>query len=46
MNQSRMNLMRDDSILINVSRGPNVDEQALIDALKHDKFLGVALDVL
>ena len=45
MNKARMDLMRDDSILINVSRGPNIDEEALIDALKHDKFLGAALDV-
>jgi phosphoglycerate dehydrogenase-like enzyme len=45
MNADRLDRMRDDSVLINVSRGSNIDENALIDALKSDKFLGVALDV-
>lgn len=45
INKERIELMKDDAILINVSRGANIDEQALIDALKRDKFLGVALDV-
>jgi len=45
INKEVMDLMKDDSILINVSRGGNLDEEALIDALKRDKFLGVAVDV-
>jgi len=45
VNATRMDLMKDDAVLINVSRGANIDEQALIDALKRDKFLGVAVDV-
>src|SRR5690606_12601251 len=41
----RIKVMKDDSILINVSRGGILSELALIEALKQDKFLGVALDV-
>ncbi|MBY6052626.1 NAD(P)-dependent oxidoreductase [Cytobacillus firmus] len=37
--------MKDNSVLINVSRGGIIYETALIDALRQDKFLGVALDV-
>ena len=37
--------MKDNSVLINVSRGGVIDESALIEALQEDKFLGVALDV-
>ena len=45
LNARRMDLMKKDSVLINVSRGANIDEEALIEALKRDKFLGVAVDV-
>jgi phosphoglycerate dehydrogenase-like enzyme len=45
INKQRLELMKDDAILINVSRGPIVDELALIAALKQNKFAGVALDV-
>ena len=45
INKEFIDLMKDNSVLINVSRGGNVDENALIDALKRDKFLGVAVDV-
>lgn len=37
--------MRPDSYLINTTRGPVVDEQALVDALKNGKIAGAGLDV-
>lgn len=40
-----LSLMKDDSILINVARGPIIDEQALTQKLSEGKFRGVALDV-
>ena len=38
-------LMKPEAYLINTSRGPIVDEGALIDALTNRKFAGAALDV-
>ena len=38
-------LMKPEACLINTSRGPIVDERALIDALANRKFAGAALDV-
>ena len=43
--EREISLMKDDAILINTSRGPVVDEQALIRALQAGKFFSVALDV-
>ena len=40
-----ISMMKDNVILINPSRGPLVDAEALIDALKDGKFHAVALDV-
>lgn len=37
--------MRDDAYLINVARGPLVDEDALVDALETDAIAGAGLDV-
>lgn len=37
--------MRDDAYLINVARGPLVDEGALVDALEADAIAGAGLDV-
>jgi phosphoglycerate dehydrogenase-like enzyme len=37
--------MRPDAVLINIGRGPVVDEQALIDALSSGSIKGAALDV-
>lgn len=37
--------MKPSAILVNTSRGPVIDEQALIDALKQKKFAHAALDV-
>ncbi len=38
-------LMRSETYFINVARGPIVDEQALIEALKQRRIAGAALDV-
>lgn len=37
--------MREDAYLINTSRGPIVDEAALVEALRGDKLAGAGLDV-
>lgn len=41
----RISNMKDNSVLVNVSRGGVIDEAALIETLQSGKFLGVALDV-
>lgn len=45
INEKKIKVMKDDAVLINVSRGGIIDETALIESLNKDKFLGVALDV-
>ncbi|KAL9111708.1 MAG: hypothetical protein Q9227_003983 [Pyrenula ochraceoflavens] len=40
-----LSVMKNSALLINTSRGPLVDEKALLDCLKDSKFRGVALDV-
>lgn len=45
INEDKINIMKDDAVLINVSRGGIVDETALIESLIEDRFLGIALDV-
>ncbi|WP_221625615.1 NAD(P)-dependent oxidoreductase [Halobellus ruber] len=42
---SELETMRSSAILVNVSRGPVVDEAALIDALRDDRIPGAGLDV-
>jgi phosphoglycerate dehydrogenase-like enzyme len=44
-NAERLALMKPDACLINVGRGPLVDEPALIQALRNNKIGGAALDV-
>lgn len=46
INRERLSLMRPGSFLVNVSRGPIVDTQALIDALQSGGLSGAGLDVL
>ncbi|MEK7583396.1 MAG: D-glycerate dehydrogenase [Patescibacteria group bacterium] len=45
MNETRLKLMKPSAYLINSSRGPVVDEAALVDALKAGTIKGAALDV-
>jgi phosphoglycerate dehydrogenase-like enzyme len=45
INSNRFAVMKDNSILINVSRGGVIDEMALIETLQYGRFLGIALDV-
>ena len=45
MNSKRFGKMKPDACLINVSRGPLVDETALAQALREKKIGGAALDV-
>ncbi|MEE0966430.1 MAG: D-2-hydroxyacid dehydrogenase [Bacilli bacterium] len=44
-NKESMSKMKSDSYLINVGRGPIVDEKALVDLLNQGWFDGVGLDV-
>ncbi len=43
--RKQLELMKNTAYLINTSRGPVVDERALVDALKKKKIAGAALDV-
>lgn len=45
INAERLALMKKSAILVNTSRGPVVDEVALVQALKNEVIRGVALDV-
>ena len=45
LNKNLLNKMKDQSILINVSRGGLIDCEALLDPKIHSKFLGIGLDV-
>ena len=45
INDETIALMKDTVMLVNTSRGPIIDPEALIRALKQGKFHAVALDV-
>lgn len=45
INKERLEMMKESAYLINTSRGPVVDEKALVEHLKEKKIKGAALDV-
>ena len=45
INAKTLALMKPTAVLVNTSRGPVLDEQALVDALKAGKLTGAGLDV-
>ena len=45
LNAERLKLLKSNAYLINVARGPIVDQVALTSALKDNKFAGAGLDV-
>jgi D-3-phosphoglycerate dehydrogenase len=45
INQERLALVKLEAVLINTSRGPVIDEPALIEALQAEKLAGAGLDV-
>ncbi len=45
INRDRLSLMKSNAVLINISRGPIVDEQALIEVLESGAIAGAGLDV-
>ncbi len=45
INRAEFEMMRSSSYLINTSRGPVINEPALVDALQREQIAGAALDV-
>jgi D-3-phosphoglycerate dehydrogenase len=45
MGKKQFNIMKSSAYLINASRGPVVDEPALIEALRNNQIAGAGLDV-
>ena len=46
INAEKFKLMKENALLVNTSRGPVIDEKALLDALDNGTLGGAALDVL
>ena len=44
--EQELELMKETAFLINVSRGPHVDSDALTDAIREGKIAGAGLDVI
>ena len=45
INQDKLDLMQEDTILVNTARGPIIDEKALVKTLEEKKIFGAGLDV-
>ncbi|KXB00282.1 3-phosphoglycerate dehydrogenase [candidate division MSBL1 archaeon SCGC-AAA261G05] len=45
ISEEELNLMKSTAVLVNAARGPIVDEEALIKALKNEKIAGACIDV-
>lgn len=45
INKERLSLMKPNAVLINISRGPIVEESALIEVLQQGRIAGAGLDV-
>ena len=45
INADRLKMMKNTAYLINTSRGPVIDEKALVEALKNKEIKGAAIDV-
>lgn len=45
INAARIKRMKRTAYLVNVSRGPLIDDEALVEALREDRIAGAALDV-
>ncbi len=45
INKERLSLMKPTAVLVNTSRGPVIDETALVEALQNKKIAGAGLDV-
>jgi glycerate dehydrogenase len=46
VNEQRLAMMKTSAFLVNTSRGPLIDEQALAQALNNERIAGAGLDVL
>lgn len=46
VNAQRLSLMKSTAIIINTGRGPLIDEEALADALTHNRLFAAGIDVL
>ena len=45
LSRETLGMMKDSAILVNTSRGPLIDTDALLEVLRQHKFAAVALDV-